>query len=353
MRAAREVVCGVGPEVEPATRPASAAPTSIRRPDRRARAPSRAVGDAVPRRPGPDREASPDSPASEVVLGYVDAQLLALRQAQPGVVADSPDAVHQMRVAARRLRSTLKTFRALFDREPAERLREELRWLGTVLGDARDAEVMHARLRDRLAADPVSNGRAAVLGRIDSVFDARRAQARKQVLRELGRPRHLRLLDDLEAFVAEPPLTGRAAHEASKELPGRAHKAWRTVRRRHREVDGATGAGEPAGALHEVRKAAKRARYAGEALEPVFGRDAERFAAAMEEIQDVLGAHQDGHLAREAWTALAAQAHAAGENTFHYGRLAAQEEAGVEAARREYRDAWRAATRKRLHAWTR
>ena len=67
----------------------------------------------------------------------------------PQVRLGIEDSVHRMRVASRRLRSALATFRPLFDREVGDRLREELKWLGGVLGPARDAEVMHERLRSR------------------------------------------------------------------------------------------------------------------------------------------------------------------------------------------------------------
>ena len=67
---------------------------------------------------------------------------------------DEPDAVHKMRVGTRRLRSTLKTFRPLYDRDTTDRLRAELRWLAESLGHVRDAEVLAARLGRALDAEP-------------------------------------------------------------------------------------------------------------------------------------------------------------------------------------------------------
>ena len=66
-----------------------------------------------------------------------------------------PEGVHLTRVATRRLRSDLRTFRSMVDHEWAEPLREELRWLGTVLGEARDADVLLARLAGRTEMIPV------------------------------------------------------------------------------------------------------------------------------------------------------------------------------------------------------
>jgi CHAD domain-containing protein len=45
-----------------------------------------------------------------------------------------------MRVATRRLRSALATYRQLFDAQRTEPVRQELAWLGTALGKPRDAE---------------------------------------------------------------------------------------------------------------------------------------------------------------------------------------------------------------------
>ena len=69
-----------------------------------------------------------------------------------------------------------------------------------------------------------------------------------------------------------------------------------------------------------ARKAAKRARYAGEAMTPAIGKDARRFANQMKKVQSVLGDHQDAVIAREVERELGIAAHLAGENAFSYGR---------------------------------
>ena len=65
-------------------------------------------------------------------------------------VGEDPEGVHQARVAVRRLRSDLRTFRPLLDRDWAEALRVELRWLGGLLAPVRDAEVLGVRLQGRI-----------------------------------------------------------------------------------------------------------------------------------------------------------------------------------------------------------
>ncbi|NKQ58236.1 CHAD domain-containing protein [Amycolatopsis sp. K13G38] len=67
-----------------------------------------------------------------------------------------PDAVHQMRVRCRRLRSDLRVFARLVDPDFATPIIEHVRWLGGVLGEPRDAEVLHARLHRTAGADPLA-----------------------------------------------------------------------------------------------------------------------------------------------------------------------------------------------------
>jgi len=136
-------------------------------------------------------------------------------------------------------------------------------------------------------------------------------------------------------------------------LPRTARKAYREVRRLHGRAQAAESAEQRETLLHEVRKAAKRARYAGEALRPAFGDDAKKFAAAMEEVQEVLGEHRDSVIAGQTLTGLAAQAREEGEDTFELGRLAGLEEARSAAAAAAYDAAWAAASRKKLRRWTR
>ena len=80
-------------------------------------------------------------------------------------------------------------------------------------------------------------------------------------------------------------------------------------------------------ALHEARKAAKRARYAAEAAMPALGGAASRQAAAAKDLQQVLGDHHDSVVARTVLLDLAGKAREAGEDTFTYG-LMYQRQAG-------------------------
>jgi CHAD domain-containing protein len=78
-------------------------------------------------------------------------------------------------------------------------------------------------------------------------------------------------------------------------------------------------------ALHETRKAAKRARYAAEAARPALGkkdgRKARRFAKRMKDVQSALGMHQDAVIAQATARDIGVHAHLAGENAFSFGLL--------------------------------
>lgn len=331
------------------------------------------------------------APAGDVVLAYLAEQVTALREHEAAVRGGAPDAVHQMRVATRRLRSALRTFRPLLERERTEPVRRELHWLATALGRARDAEVLRDRLLtaldgqsvdgdasgdgpqasdgdvlaeaapfdgDAAEGSPVDGASvggeplAVTRRRVEAALGEECGVAREAAVEALDTDRYRRLLAALDDLLADPPLTAAARRRASKVLPGRVRKAWKDVRAARRAALGAAPEDADA-ALHELRKAAKRARYAGEALEPAFGKDAARFAAAMEEVQDVLGEHQDSVVARRRILALTEEAWDAGEATVHLGRLITLEESRRRAARAALVDAWRRASGKKLRRWMR
>jgi CHAD domain-containing protein len=311
---------------------------------------------AAPPAPGPS------VPAGLVVLGYVATQVERITAADPAVRRDEPDAVHSMRVGTRRLRSVLASFRSLVDRSATEPLRGELAWLAGVLGAARDAEVLRAHLLELVAEEPEELARGPVAARLDAELGGRYRDAHADVVRVLDGERYLRLLRDLDALVVAGAVTGRGSRPAKKELDRRLAKEWRRVEDRVAAAlaagagdragtgDGAAGegaAGEGAAgdgeALHEARKAAKRTRYAAELASAVLGDRAEQLADELSTVQDALGAHQDGVLARQQLLASAEAAQQAGEDGLPYGRLHAIEEARARSAVHELKALWRTA----------
>jgi len=100
-----------------------------------------------------------------------------------------------------------------------------------------------------------------------------------------------------------------------------------------------------------ARKAAKRARYAGEAMTPAIGKDARRFANQMKKVQSVLGDHQDAVIAREVERELGIAAHLAGENAFSYGLLYGRDVCDAQRLQAEARRTWKSASRPRYRRW--
>jgi CHAD domain-containing protein len=232
----------------------------------------------------PDAPLTRHSPAGAVVLAYLRGQVAAIRRYDPLVRVDEPDALHQMRVACRRART----------------------------------EVLCDRLTAGLAVIPAGLVEGPVQARISAHFAAELAQARRIALAALDGQRYLRLLDDLNALLADPPLAPPAAREAGEVL---AKPVRRAARRLQRALDAVPGAEDHDTAIHQARKAAKRARYAAEAAVPAIGRTASRQAAQTKKLQQLLGDHHDSVVARTALLDLAGKARAAGEDTFTYGLM--------------------------------
>ncbi len=274
--------------------------------------------------PAPTTPKTDGKSAGAVVLAYLRTQVDAIVTQDLRVRRDAPDAVHQMRVAARRLRSALRSYKKLL--RGTKPLADELRWLGRKLAEARDLEVQSGHFHAEIDALPAELVVGPVSARLTRHYGPAAAEARRTVLKALADRRYRRLLDTLDRLVVDPPFTGRANRKAAKELPKHARRTYRRTARRR-------ASGAP---LHEVRKAAKRYRYALEVAAP--DSPARKHAKA---LTKVLGKHQDGVVARPVLRDLGMKAHLAGENGFTYGLLHEREQARCDAAERAYPKAWK------------
>lgn len=275
--------------------------------------------------------------AGEVLNDRLRALAQEARRTDAMVADGEPEGVHDLRVALRRTRSLLRSFRSLLVEErraESERLREECRWAGGVLGPVRDAEVMHERLAALLEEQP---GELVLGGVAARLADRAREDARDGRERIAGLradPPYVRLLHVLDELAAGSPFAEVDEAAVRKRL----RKDWRRLRRHARAAEPhPTGSPTAETALHETRKAAKRARYAVEAALPLLGDEAGRTAALAEEVQDALGTHRDTLMTRSLLRELGVQAHLDGDNGFTFGRLHALEEAQGEAALAGYR----------------
>lgn len=276
--------------------------------------------------------------AGETVVGYLASQVNALLSQDPRVRRAEDDAVHQMRVACRRLRSALKAFKAVV--ADTEQLQEELRWLGNVLGEARDLEVTRARFAKALAGLAPELVIGPIHTRLGSDLLHREQEAYGRIREALSGDRYYALLDALDELVAAPKLGKAAAKPALERLSAVAAANWERVTRAYDTAQAIEDPERREIAMHDVRKSAKRARYTAEALAPVLGKDMVRLAKLAEDIQEILGTHQDGVVAQETLAKEAEGARQAGEDTFTYGLLVGIERNTAERAHADFPRVW-------------
>jgi CHAD domain-containing protein len=262
--------------------------------------------------------------AGDVALAYLREHHIELQMRDVAVRTSQPEGVHKMRVATRRLRSTLATFRPYLDGDRWDAVRDELKWIGELLGAVRDLDV----LQDRLLAEIDDLDPLLVIGpvraRLRRELGARHQDADEALRDALRSPRYLALLEELSSLLADPPLTSRARRKPAR-VTGPVDRTLRRFDRALRRADDASDPADRDARLHEVRKAAKRARYAGEAVRPVFGKPAARIATRMEDVQEVLGDHNDGVTARPVLRELGVLAYLGKENGFTFGLLSGLE----------------------------
>jgi CHAD domain-containing protein len=263
----------------------------------------------------------------DAVMAYLAEQVEAVVRFDPKARLGEEDAVHRMRVAVRRIRSTLKAYRPVLEDERTEPLGPELRWLAAVLGEVRDLEVLRMRFQERL-------GGAAPAWLDDLARQERTAYRRMNAA--LKEPRYFALLDELDRLIAEPPLGRAADRKARKDLPDLVTRSWDRMARAYASIAIAEDAEV---ARHETRKAAKRARYAAELAMPVLGVAAKRVAKDAKRIQEVLGGYQDGVIAMEHLKTAAARTRNTSE-AFDLGVLYGWERCEAETARDRLSVTW-------------
>ncbi|MBO0745028.1 MAG: CYTH and CHAD domain-containing protein [Candidatus Dormibacteraeota bacterium] len=285
---------------------------------------------------------SPAPRAAEVVTAAIAAAVTTLMRRDPGVrLGGDPEDVHQARVALRRLRSHLRTFKALVEPEWSARVRQETGWLAGELGGVRDREVLLERLETEIAGlDP---GDQRVGRELTERLRTELERARAELRSAFESDRYLDLVELLIDAARHPRLTEEASAPASELLPALVRRPWRALRR---DVQ-ALPSNPPDEALHRVRILAKRARYAAEAAAVVIGQPAAKFAKRAAALQTVLGEHQDSVVARE-WIRAAA---GRGGRAFAAGVLYGLEVAHAQQARSEWPAAWKKLSKRKRRTW--
>jgi len=237
------------------------------------------------------RHAGPRAADLRRLIEARHARFLAELQAaerSPGV-----QAVHRTRVAARSLRSLLATLKPALRPTLFARSRRDLRNMAVELEEVREADVRRSWLaalaRESGVLTPGA-GRALVV-ELERERDAARRRLRKHLRSQAYHERTLRLAATLSDRRLVP-----GDVDAAKVVHRRLARRWKRLRRAL-----AARVDDPQ-ALHELRLAAKHARYASEALMPLLGIEAPRELKALRSLQDCLGEHRDATEAGE-WLA--------------------------------------------------
>jgi CHAD domain-containing protein len=279
-----ELLVGLGAEPSTVSKAASAlGPRTAEPPD-------------VPAHPMP----GPEGLAVDAVKAVFSQHVRHLLMSDVAVRRDLPDSVHQMRVAARRIRSAMTTFAPLLENDGA--LADELRWMAQELGAIRDTEVLLDRLDSHAGEldDPADAVRARAV--IDPLLNDRLVAARSSALAALRSDRHQQLVEDLVAFANEPPVVDAAYVSCDEVLLPLVAKTWARLDRAVGRLD----LEGPSAPWHVARIKAKRARYAAESVSDVFGKRMRQLASTLAEVTEILGDHQDAHVAQTVIRELAA-----------------------------------------------
>jgi CHAD domain-containing protein len=259
----------------------------------------------------------------------------------PGTIAgDDPEEVHDMRVAARRVRAAWRVFGDAFERPVVRREVGELRAIGSRLGAVRDFDVLIGILAT--ARDRRSKRERVALGPLLDDWQGQRAARHAELVAELASPWFGEFVTDHEGLVTTPgsaarPVAPHAPATVRTRTPAVAWEAYEAVW----AFDDVIG-GPDVATLHELRIAAKWLRYTLEFLREPLEPGATELIRRVVVLQDHLGDIHDLHAAAtlaHAFTVERADLRPAQRTAIE--RFATSQDARVERLRGRIGPAWR------------
>jgi triphosphatase len=285
------------------------------------------VGEEIPGTPDlGSTDISAASTMGELAFAVLRRQLGVVRAKEPGTrLGEDPEELHDMRVATRRLRAAFSLFAGVLPVR-AQAYREELGWLGRLLGTVRDLDVQLQGLAAMAATDidrsigPDVDGHDP-LAELSALLERERAAARTAMLSGLDSVRWDRLAKGLTAMAQQGPARRSRAARVPAEigLP-------ELVFTRHDKVARAAKRAKRSGVVsdfHGLRIRCKRLRYALEFSADVYGDRTSRFVRELTVLQDELGEMQDAEVASLQLEALATgEAHLPAATIFVMGGVA-------------------------------
>jgi CHAD domain-containing protein len=290
--------------------------------------------------PAPDAPPSQDTPVVDHLKRALALHVRWLLAHDPGTrLGTEGESLHQMRVATRRLRAILRAARPLLVPVWAESLASELSWLGKLLGPARDLDVQILYFNDEAAALDARDRKP--LAQFVAHLQTQRENIQQVLLSELKSARYLDLIRRLHQAAQDPAVveTTIALSDLAKSAFKKLRKAIRRLRSSPNNVR-----------IHEVRIKTKRARYAAELAEQSAGKSIAKFIEEAQQLQDLLGVHQDAIQAEVRIRAFLKQATSA-RAAFVAGRMVERQRQRRERAREEMPRLFRGLLKRGEKAW--
>jgi len=244
---------------------------------------------------------------------------------------DDDDAVHQLRVLCRRLRSELRAFRSYYEPESTTGLRDQLGRLAASFDEARDLDVLRTRVQRNAVGEPWDPIDVDFL--LAELTD-QLGHARDAAIASLDGPDLTSVLAALPRLAGRPGGTALAEQQCSEVLPGLVAVAWKRATRACDRLD-VQGEAER---WHRARILAKQARYTAEAATRVVGRPALRVAKGSRRAQELLGEDRDASVAGQRLASLGASYR--GAEAVVCGRLIEREQALRRQAQLTFLDSW-------------
>ena len=290
--------------------------------------------------PSPEPLPASDAPALAHVRWALARHARWLLAHDPGTrLGREPESLHQMRVATRQLRAVLRAARPLLMPEWADSLRDELRWLGRLLGPARDLDVQLAYFCEESAALDARDRRP--LSPFIAHLETQRNNIQEVLLNELKSARYLDLIRRLQQAPHDP-----TAVESTVTLHDIAKQEFTKLRNAIRQA----GHTPNNATIHDTRIKTKRARYAAELAESMAGKQATRFINKTRVVQDILGVHQDA-IQAEAYIRTFLKQSTSTRAAFVAGRMVERQRQRREKAKRKMQRLLRGLVKRGEKAW--
>lgn len=291
------------------------------------------------------RYESPHAPSQEAstqehVRYRLLEQLQILKRCDPVVrLVGEAEAVHQIRVAARRMRTILLAVRNIAHADWSEPLLAGLKWLSAIFARVRDLDVQ-IQYFERAAVELKAQERKP-LERFLHYLRAERNNTHRRLLDEMKSARYLGFIAKLVQEANAPAVIREG--QSICDLAARQFRKLQKVVKRLRDSPSDN-------ALHRVRIKTKRARYAAELARASGGKPLARFIKSATRFQDLLGRHHDAVLAERHVRSFLR--HQTGKQAaFTAGLLVARAKGQRHDIREEFWSEWKRLKRRGHRAW--